>query len=221
MQMNRVARQLRSHIRESCFLICVGEKIIVVSMEQEAEFLTGKLLVAMPGMGDPRFDKAVIFMCAHSSDGAMGLVVNKPAPELQLTDLLEQLEINTDAKVKPGTDIYVGGPVEHGRGFVLHSSDYELPDSTMTVTDRIGMTATVDVLRDIAEGVGPRKTLLALGYSGWAPGQLERELQANGWLICDADETILFANKPDTRWKATMDKLGIDPRVLSAEGGRA
>ena len=188
-------------------------------MSNEAEFLTGKLLVAMPGMGDPRFAKAVIFMCEHSSGGAMGLMVNKPAPELRFGDLLRQLKIEANAKA--GTQIYFGGPVEHGRGFVLHSSDYDLAESTMNVTSCFGMTATVDVLRDIAEGTGPQKALLALGYSGWAPGQLEGELQANGWLTCDADEALIFATEPGQRWDAAMKKIGIDPRLLSAEGGRA
>lgn len=185
----------------------------------DAAFLKGKLLVAMPGMGDPRFHKAVIFMCEHSGEGAMGLMINKPAPELRLGDLLKQL--NIPVSDDPKTDIYLGGPVEHGRGFVLHSSDYELPDATLSVNTRFGMTATVDVLRDIAEGTGPRRALLALGYSGWAPGQLESELRANGWLICDADETLIFGTAAPDRWQAALDRLGVDPRLLSGEGGRA
>lgn len=185
----------------------------------DAEFLTGKLLVAMPGMGDARFERAVIFICAHSGEGAMGLMINKPTPELKFADLLEQLEIPISGD--PATQIYVGGPVEHGRGFVLHSSDYELPDATMCVNPRFGMTATIDVLRDIAEGHGPRKSLLTLGYSGWAPGQLEGELRANGWLICDADEGLIFGTEPDARWNATLERIGVDPRLLSGDGGSA
>ncbi|MEO0388164.1 MAG: YqgE/AlgH family protein [Pseudomonadota bacterium] len=185
-----------------------------------AEFLTGKLLIAMPGMGDHRFERAVIFICAHSRDGAMGLVINKPAPDLRFADLLEQLEIDR-SPLAPDTKIFFGGPVEHGRGFVLHTRDYTLPDSTMTVTDRFGMTATLDVLRDLADGVGPRSALLALGYAGWGPGQLESELQDNGWLTGDADETIVFETSTAARWTEAVTRIGIDPRLLSADGGRA
>lgn len=182
--------------------------------------LTGKLLVAMPGMGDPRFEHSVVFLCAHSSDGAMGLIVNKPAPELQFADLLEQLDIPSGPA---GQDIRVhfGGPVEHGRGFVLHSADYEGSGGTLKVDARFGMTATLDILQDIAQGDGPASSLLALGYAGWGPGQLESELQANGWLTCDADEKLIFFTDPEERWAAALDRLGIDPRLLSAEGGRA
>lgn len=189
-------------------------------METDAEFLEGKLLVAMPGMGDHRFEHAVIFICSHSEGGAMGLIVNKPARNLNFPDLLDQLKIDPP-KDDNVPDIYMGGPVEHGRGFVLHSLDYDVPDSTMSVPGGFGMTATVDVLRDIADGVGPAKALLALGYSGWAPGQLEGEFQRHGWLACDADHTLIFAVEPEKRWEAAMEKIGIDPRLLSAEGGRA
>ncbi|NNU79685.1 YqgE/AlgH family protein [Halovulum dunhuangense] len=186
----------------------------------DAEFLEGKLLVAMPGMGDPRFDRSVIFMCAHSSEGAMGLMINKRAEELTFRELLDQLDIPVAHPVQTPT-VYFGGPVEHGRGFVLHSADYSTTGSTMSVRNSFGVTATLSILRDIAEGRGPRAALLTLGYAGWAPGQLEQEIQANGWLTCDADEAIVFDTAPEKRWAAALSRIGIDPRLLSAEGGRA
>ena len=185
-----------------------------------AEYLHGKLLVAMPGMGDPRFERSVIFMCAHSAEGAMGLMINKPAPDLRFSDLLGQLEIE-GAVSAPEMEVYFGGPVEHGRGFVLHTSDYTLPDATMEVEGAYGMTATVDVLRDIAAGRGPRRALLALGYSGWGPGQLEGEIQANGWLTTEAREDLIFGARAHSKWEGALSQIGIDPRLLSAEGGRA
>ncbi len=184
------------------------------------DFLTGKMLIAMPGMGDMRFERSVIFMCAHSGDGAMGLMINKPAADLRFADLLEQLEIDR-SPLAQDTAVYFGGPVEHGRGFVLHTRDYFIEDSTMAVSDTFGMTATLDILRDIADGVGPREALLALGYAGWGPGQLEGELQAHGWLTCDADEALIFETKAERRWERALSRIGIDPRLLSAEGGRA
>ena len=183
-------------------------------------FLDGKLLIAMPGMGDPRFDKAVIFMCAHSSEGAMGLIINKPAPALKFDDLMTQLGIDWDGDL-PSPPVHHGGPVEHGRGFVLHSTDYDSEGSSMKIGDDFGMTATLDILTDIALGKGPKRALLALGYTGWAPGQLEAELQANGWLIADVNAELVFAVKDEAKWLGAIEGLGIDPRMLSAEGGRA
>ena len=151
-----------------------------------ARFLDGQLLIAMPGMGDLRFERSVIFLCAHSPEGAMGLIVNKPAPELCFADLLAQLKIPATIDLK-GTRVHFGGPVEHGRGFVLHTADYAVEESSLQVTDAFAMTATVDILQDIARGAGPRQALLALGYAGWGPGQLESEIQANGWLTAPAD----------------------------------
>ena len=183
-------------------------------------FLDGKLLIAMPGMGDPRFDKAVIFMCAHSPEGAMGLIINKPAHALKFDDLMTQLGIDWDGDL-PSPPVHHGGPVEHGRGFVLHSRDYDSEGSSMKIGEDFGMTATLDILTDIALGKGPKRAILALGYTGWAPGQLEAELQANGWLIADVDPDLVFAAKDADKWQAAIGKLGIDPRMLSAEGGRA
>lgn len=182
--------------------------------------LTGQFLVAMPSMGDPRFDQAVVYVCAHSDDGAMGLIINKPAQDVEFSDLLKQLDIE---KPDTGRDIRVmyGGPVEHGRGFVLHSSDYEGNDSTLVVDDRVGMTATLDILEDIARGEGPKSSMLALGYSGWGPGQLESELMRNGWLTCNALPELIFGERDDGKWLAAIRSLGIDPLLLSSEGGRA
>jgi putative transcriptional regulator len=182
--------------------------------------LTAKLLIAMPGMGDPRFDRSVIFMCAHSPDGAMGLIVNKPTPDLAFDDLLEQLGIESGAQ-SIRLPIHVGGPVDHGRGFVLHSADYRREGSTLGIDDRFGMTATLEILEDIAKGDGPRSALLALGYAGWGPGQLEGEIQRNGWLTCDAREALVFATPDDEKWAGALNEIGVDARLLSPFGGRA
>ncbi len=182
--------------------------------------LNGKLLIAMPGMGDPRFEKSVVYMCAHSSDGAMGLIVNKPAPDLKMDDLLEQLDIprgNGSRDVR----VYFGGPVEHGRGFVLHSAEYTSEEATLKVDERFGMTATLDILQDMSRGDGPQRRILALGYSGWGPGQLEEEINRNGWLTCDATPDIVFARDDEAKWIAALNSMGIDPLLLSAEAGRA
>lgn len=183
-------------------------------------YLDGQLLVAMPGMGDPRFSRTVIFMCVHSEKGAMGLIINRPANDLSIADLMEQLEIKGSPHV-PDCKVHFGGPVENVRGFVLHSADYGDAASTMKVSDKFGMTASLDILKDIAEGHGPAEAILALGYSGWGPGQLESEIKANGWLTCAANSEIVFAKKDDDKWTAALKSIGIDPRLLSAEGGRA
>lgn len=182
--------------------------------------LSGKLLIAMPGMGDPRFDHAVVMLCAHSREGAMGLIVNKQVPELMLDDLLEQLDIERGDGSK-GRTVHFGGPVEGGRGFVLHSTDYAGRETTMKIDETFGMTATKDILVEIARGEGPRETLTALGYAGWGPGQLESELQQNAWLTVDADKAIVFDTANAEKWAKALKKLGIDPLMLSAEGGRA
>lgn len=186
----------------------------------DGKFLDGQLLIAMPGMGDLRFERSVIFLCAHSADGAMGLIVNKPAPELSFSDLLGQLKIEARVDVK-GIRVHFGGPVEHGRGFVLHSSDYSVEESSLSVSPEFAMTATVDILQDIARGEGPAHALLALGYAGWGPGQLESEIQANGWLTAPADEKLVFGHADPDKWGAALRSISIDPRLLSVEGGRA
>ncbi|MGI9390945.1 MAG: YqgE/AlgH family protein [Boseongicola sp.] len=180
----------------------------------------GKLLIAMPGMGDPRFEKSVIFICAHSEDGALGLIVNKPTPELKFGPLLGQLSIDISP---PQRDIRIhfGGPVENGRGFVLHSADYLSDSATLQVNSDFGMTATLDVLEEIAKGDGPDQALLALGYSGWGPGQLDDEMLQNGWLTCDASRDIVFDSDDEGKWAAALATLGVDALTLSSTAGRA
>ncbi len=190
------------------------------SFDKDAQHLDGKLLIAMPSMGDPRFDRSVIYVCAHSDDGAMGLIVNKPADDLNFSDLLDQLDITAERPIE-AIDVHYGGPVEHGRGFVLHSRDYQTQDATLIVNDQFGMTATLDILEDISQGHGPESCLLALGYAGWGPGQLEGEIRENGWLTCDAKTALVFSRDHGSKWKAAMEEVGIDPRMLSSEGGNA
>jgi putative transcriptional regulator len=182
-------------------------------------YLTGRFLLAMPGMQDERFQKTVIYMCAHGPEGAMGLVVNKPLESISFPDLLEQLDITMPPSGE-GIEVLFGGPVETGRGFVLHSPDY-IHDATMVVDEDVALTATIDILRAIAEGDGPAQSLLALGYAGWGPGQLDDEIKANGWLSLDSDPTLLFETDVDDKWTAAMRKLGIDPLMLSDEAGHA
>ena len=182
--------------------------------------LTGKLLIAMPGMGDPRFDHTVVFLCAHSDEGAMGLIVNKRVPEIALDDLLSQLEIATGDGSR-GHAVHFGGPVESARGFVLHTGDAPDYPGTLRVDDGFAMTATRDILVDIARGAGPDNTLAALGYAGWGPGQLENELRENAWLTADADQAIVFDPDDGAKWLRALKALGIDPLLLSADGGRA
>lgn len=182
--------------------------------------LAGQILIAMPGMADPRFDHSVILVCAHSPDGAMGLILNKPLDELSFAGLLEQLGIPRDPQ---GRDIRVqfGGPVERGRGFVLHSSDWLAEGSTLSVPGGLGMTATLDILQALAQGGGPGEAVLALGYSGWGPGQLEAEIGRNDWLTSTAPEGLVFGADDGAKWSAALRGMGIDPLTLSAAAGRA
>lgn len=182
--------------------------------------LMGQMLIAMPTMSDPRFQKSLIYVCAHSEKGAMGLVVNKPLHHITFDELLEQLDIGKSA-LRRHVPIHFGGPVETGRGFVLHSLDYCLQDATLRISDQVGLTATVDVIRALAGGAGPGLALLALGYAGWAPGQLEGEIRANGWLHCAADEELLFGSGVEQKWQRAMSKLGIDVSMLSSDAGHA
>lgn len=182
-------------------------------------YLVGQLLVAMPGMQDTRFAKTVIYMCAHNAEGAMGLVVNRSLDALSFPDLLEQLDINTSTMVDD-VEVHFGGPVETGRGFVLHSQDY-LQEGTMVVADGVALTATVEILRAIASGKGPHRHLLALGYAGWGPGQLDSEIKANGWLNVGADEGLVFDTDLNSKWDRAMAKIGIDPSMLSESVGHA
>ena len=182
-------------------------------------WLTGQLLVAMPQMQDPRFARTVICLCAHSADGAMGLVLNKPLPNLSFDDLLKQLNLDP---VPPQRRIRLlaGGPVEGGRGFVLHTADWET-EGSLRVTGDVALTASVDILKAIAGGGGPRQGLLALGYAGWGPGQLESEFQQNAWLSVPPDHGLLFDADPDGLWRQALAKLHVDPALLSAAAGHA
>ena len=182
-------------------------------------YLAGQLIIAMPSMTDPRFTKTVIYMCAHNAEGAMGLVINKQIDELTFPDLLEQLEIEPPSP-KNAMNVMFGGPVEQARGFVLHSSEY-IQEGTMRVNDKVGLTATIDILRDIAEGHGPKDKILALGYAGWGPGQLDVEIKENGWLHVEADDKLVFGEELGDKWEMAMQKIGIDPRMLSDEAGHA
>lgn len=182
--------------------------------------LSGKLLIAMPGMGDPRFEHSVVFLCAHSEDGAMGLIVNKPASDLSFDELQDQLGIaRTDRSQE--IRVHFGGPVEHSRGFVLHSADYGGEGATLKVDEHFGMTATLDILQAIAAGDGPSSSMLALGYAGWGPGQLEDEILRNGWLTCDAAPELVFSDRNDSKWSDALKTLGVDPISLSSAAGRA
>ena len=190
-------------------------------------YLDGRLLIAMPVMGDERFARSVIYLCAHSSEGAMGIIVNHPAGSIDFPQLLIQLGI-----IKKGDQIKLpqnaenlkvlkGGPMDTGRGFVLHSSDFFIKDATLPIDEGICLTATVDILKAIAQGAGPKHAILALGYAGWSPGQLEDEIQRNGWLHCDADPDLIFGGNVEEKYLRALGKIGIDPAMLSSEAGHA
>ena len=189
-------------------------------------FLDGQMLVAMPGIRDPMFARSVIFICAHSSEGAMGLIVNKAAGDVRFPDLLVQLKIIGEEQAirLPGAvssmPVLAGGPVETGRGFVLHSADF-FDSSSLPVDEKLCLTATTDVLRAIAQGSGPEERVLALGYAGWSAGQLESEVSANGWLHCAPDSDLIFGRGLESKYNLALKKLGIDPAMLSGECGHA
>ncbi len=181
--------------------------------------LAGHFLIAMPGMPDPRFAKSVVFVWTHSPDAAMGVVINRLFGTVSFTDLLSQLNIEAEAPVAD-LPVHLGGPVEQGRGFVLHSTDVMRQES-LNITGGIALTVSLDILRDIAGGSGPEKVLFALGYAGWGPGQLDQEMQNNGWLTAPADADILFDPDINTKWERAVRLIGIEPAMLSAEAGRA
>ncbi len=185
---------------------------------EENGYLTGQLLIAMPAMRDTRFARSVVYLCAHNADGAMGLVVNRLLDSVDYEELLTQLGIENH-RAEP-ISIHFGGPVESGRGFVLHSAEYR-QESTLEVNEHFALTATLDVLRDIAKGQGPRQHLFALGYAGWGPGQLDQELQDNGWLTASAEESLIFGPNPAGKWEGAIARLGIDPTRLTFDAGHA
>ncbi|CAN7291757.1 YqgE/AlgH family protein [Bosea sp. LjRoot90] len=190
-------------------------------------YLDGQCLIAMPGMSDQRFARSVVYLCAHSEDGAMGIIVNKPAADTRFPELLVQLDvIPPDQAIRLPSQaervkVLRGGPVETKRGFVLHSADFFLESATLPIDDGICLTATLDILRAIAVGTGPESAVLALGYAGWGAGQLESEIQSNGWLHCPADPELLFDDALDTKYTRALGKLGIDPAFLSKDAGHA
>jgi putative transcriptional regulator len=189
-------------------------------------YLDGQLLVAMPIMTDRRFARSVIYMCAHSAEGAMGLIINQRASHISFSELMKQLSImpETADEVEielEDMDVHVGGPVETGRGFVLHSADYYVADSTLPIDDGVSLTATIDILKAIAGGKGPDRAILALGYAGWRAGQLESEIAANGWLHCPADADLLFDRDLEQKYERALSKIGVDPSHLVSDAGHA
>ena len=192
-----------------------------------ASSLKGQLLLAMPLMSDKRFAKSVIYLCAHSEEGAMGLIINHRANHISFPDLLERLGIiPKGAEDGISSDIlerqvHVGGPVETSRGFVLHSADYYANNSTLAIDPNVSLTASIDILKAIAAGEGPDRAILALGYAGWSAGQLESEIQANGWLHCPSDPELVFDSDLETKYARALAKIGIDPSHLVSDAGHA
>jgi putative transcriptional regulator len=202
-------------------------KLPTKSAKGRRGFLDGQMLIAMPSMRDERFARTLIYMCAHSSEGAMGIVVNQPAADVSFPDLLVKLDVipandRIQLPRRAGTiKVLKGGPVETQRGFVLHTADFFIENSTLPIDEGICLTATLDILKAIARDEGPANAVLALGYAGWAPGQLEKEIQHNGWLHCTADSDLVFGTDTGVKYEKAMGKLGIDLGMLSSEAGHA
>ena len=191
-----------------------------MSEPMDEGFFAGQLLIAMPGISDPRFERALILVCAHDDRHAMGLAVNRPVEGLTVPDLLARLDIASEIKASPDL-VLMGGPVERERGFVLHTDDYQAEHS-LEVAEGLALTPTRDALEAMAQASGhPRRSLLALGYAGWGAGQLENELKENVWLTCDPDESLIFGGDHDQKWARALAKLGVDPERLSFVAGRA
>jgi putative transcriptional regulator len=186
----------------------------------EGAFLSGQMLIAMPGIGDPRFERSLILVCAHDQDHAMGIAVNRPVEGLTVPDLLERLEVRANPNMDADL-VLLGGPVEMERGFVLHTDDYHAEHS-LNVADGLTLTTTREVLEAMGrQDPSPRRAILTLGYAGWGAGQLEQEIRRNAWLTVEPDEALVFDGDHDTKWSRALGKLGIDPKFLSAEAGRA
>jgi putative transcriptional regulator len=194
---------------------------------QARGFLDGQMLIATPAMPDERFARSVIYMCAHSSEGAMGIIVNQPAAHISFPDLLVKLDVIPATDIiqvrSRASDVTVlkGGPVETERGFVLHSADFFIENSTLPIDEGICLTATLDILKAIARGTGPASAVLALGYAGWSPGQLENEMQQNGWLHCSADAELIFGLDIEAKYDRALRKIGVRPGMLSSDVGHA
>ena len=192
-----------------------------MSQSDDDRFLTGKLLIAMPGIGDPRFEHAVVLLCAHNDEHAMGLAVNRPVEGLSVGSVLKRLKVESSIEL-PEDLVLMGGPVERDRGFVLHTDDYHCPASSVPVTSGITLTASSEVLEALAgHNRRPRRSLLALGYAGWGAGQLEREIIENTWLTCDADETLVFGDDHARKWSLALAKIGVSPAQLTRFAGSA
>ena len=195
-------------------------------MLSESTFLEGQFLVAMPNMGDARFENTIIFVCAHNDEGAMGFIINRAMANPSVTEFLKKLGLVSELDIGKipldvsQKELHTGGPVEPGRGFVLHSPDYHSA-TTLKVNGEVSLTATLEILRDIAVGKGPKDYFLALGYSGWGAGQLEDEIAANGWLTCNHGSRIIYDRDHDTKYMRVMKSMGIDPRLISGETGHA
>ena len=175
----------------------------------------------MPAMGDPRFARSVVYICAHNAEGALGLIINRKMKSPSFSEILEQLEIANVAGVQNKIkDVYFGGPVETGRGFILHSTEYSSAD-TLVVDNEIGMTASLEIIKELAAGTGPSNSLVALGYSGWGPGQLDKEIQENAWLSADPDLDLIFNESVEIKWDKALEKVGVNAALLSTESGRA
>ncbi len=190
------------------------------STETYDGYLVGHLLVATPAMGDSRFDHTVIYLCAHNDEGAMGLVINRAMRDIDFSDLLEQLDIDSAGALRQQIIVHAGGPVDTGRGFVLHTPDYQ-HETTVSVDDSVALTASVDIIRAIVEGHGPERCLLALGYAGWSAGQLEQELKENAWIAVPPDDELLFGDDLMRKWEAALGRLGISGAMLSTLAGNA
>jgi len=188
--------------------------------DEDRGYLSGKLLIATPSIGDTRFDHSVVLMCDHTSEHAMGIILNKPVEGLQMPAVLDQLGVE-NANVAADFPVLNGGPVECDRGFVVHSNDFESEGSTLSINPHISLTATQEVLKAIASESPPRQSLLALGYAGWGPGQIESELVANAWLVVDADEDLIFDDDAPAKWEKALEKIGVSPEHLSSLSGSA
>ena len=198
---------------------------IIFFMEQTSKmenlFLAGKLIIAMPTMSDPRFKRSVVCICAHNEDGAIGIIINKIIESLSFSKIINQLKLKKNMTKNDYKDhIYFGGPVETERGFILHSSDYSSENST-SINSEISMTASTEILQALIDGNGPNKSIVALGYAGWGPGQLDTEIQSNAWLSVESDLELVFSAKTAEKWDMALEKIGVNPALLSTESGRA
>jgi putative transcriptional regulator len=189
-------------------------------MDEISGKLTGKLLLAMPTMTDPRFYKSVIFMCTHDESGAMGLIINQSPLNMAMSQLLNQLNIQHAPSALLSLPVLTGGPVEPGQGFMLHTSDFEQPE-TIKVNEKFGVSGTIEALRATAEGKGPKELIFTLGYSGWSAGQLEEEIQENAWMIAEATHELLFNTPIESKWDRAMARIGVNPVMLSTVAGSA